>query len=443
MIELRLRQTDKNELYTRAAQEFSELENSSGFPDELSSYIAAQLVYGDWANSLTTPVASEEFVFPSTRKRAPEPSASRQRRMKESMILTYLEEIVLFFQREKLDDLLRQIREELEQSRRQNETYPSRNDSVKTRSFEERKEYLLESIKNSSDFDHWLAERFIDGIDAIPDKFFHSGREAVIPLSQMKTNFLLPLMQAIDLNKEPDYEERHQINHGYCLQQSFAGMSTGESHYVDFFGALYSIIRKYAYRENAHFLILLDEPDSRFHPEWSRQFISNLNRLLNPSDDDTSETAKVFRKYRYQVVVTSHSPMLMSDVPREHIHCLRREKNEAIEVTDSPYGFMSSINDMLIDSFFTESVFGAFALEYTNKWIREIDDMERSLAKLSNSELNLEKVESMERECAHAREQLSIIQDGVIFQSLDRRLNRIERKVALQRKRLEDERRRE
>lgn len=54
-------------------------------------------------------------------------------------------------------------------------------------------------------------------------------------------------------------------------------------------------------------LILLDEPDSGFHPKMSQEFIYNLNAYLEWLGGEFN--------VNFQVVITTHSPFMLSDLP--------------------------------------------------------------------------------------------------------------------------------
>ena len=62
---------------------------------------------------------------------------------------------------------------------------------------------------------------------------------------------------------------------------------------------------------------------------------------------------------------------------KESIHCLRRDKDGSISIRPSDYGLMSNLNDLITDSFFADSIFGAYAEQYANTLIADISETER------------------------------------------------------------------
>lgn len=218
-------------------------------------------------------------------------------------------------------------------------------------------------------------------------------------------------MEALDDDQE---DEEHEINHRYYIRVSFVGLSTGEAQYLDLFASLYNAIRRWQYKRGRTCILLLDEPDHRFHPEWSRNLIANLAESLKSED--------FFRQYDYQIIISTHSPLLLSDVPREHIHCLQRdEESGLIRVLDSDYGFMSNLNDLLVDSFFTDSVFGAFAEKYVNRLIGELNALE--------GEADNTNYDNLQESISELNRRLEIVEDKVIYGSLKQRINRLERRA--------------
>ena len=151
-------------------------------------------------------------------------------------------------------------------------------------------------------------------------------------------------------------------------------------------------------------MLLLDEPDCRFHPEWSRNFIQSLRELLN---------TKTFREYRYQIIISTHSPLLVSDAVKDSIHCLHRNDDNNVSVQSSNYGLMSNLSNLFTDTFFSQSVFGAFAEQYANTLIKDINT-----AIQNPNSVTEDQIEEM-------RNRTYLIEDTVIRKSLDIMLRRV------------------
>lgn len=173
------------------------------------------------------------------------------------------------------------------------------------------------------------------------------------------------------------YNSRFGQDYHEIMEMSFSNMSTGELKFIDLFADLYEIFNKdlgtEAGRgkiENQTMILLFDEPDSCLHPEWARQFIYALDSILN---------VKPFaeKSMNYQIILTTHSPIMLSDIPSEHIVCMARDKNDLnkINVRKADFGFASNIYDIMKSSFFMEKYFGEFASRF-------VDDLTSKCSKL-------------------------------------------------------------
>lgn len=192
-------------------------------------------------------------------------------------------------------------------------------------------------------------------------------------MSEETKEVLLAIVEQLDRL----YNSRFGQDYHEIMKTSLSDMSTGELRFIYFFADLYEIFNKdlgtEAGRgkiENQTMILLFDEPDSCLHPEWARQFVYALNSILNvnPFAD---------KSINYQIILTTHSPIMLSDIPSEHIICMARDKNDLkkINVRKADFGFASNIYDIMKSSFFMEKYFGEFASRF-------VDDLTSKCSKL-------------------------------------------------------------
>ncbi|AGF57445.1 energy-coupling factor transporter ATP-binding protein EcfA2 [Clostridium saccharoperbutylacetonicum] len=168
-----------------------------------------------------------------------------------------------------------------------------------------------------------------------------------------------------DINKQNDLYNYVDI--------FFSNLSNGEIDFINGFSNLYTAldIEKYNKRFKSA-LIILDEPDESFHPEWSRKYIYYLIEFLNK--------ASKIKNLKYQIIISTHSPFMISDVPKEFIICLKVEQNENGEIerktVKANFGLMSNFYDIIRDDFFISSPIGEFANKIFKQIINKIDIME-------------------------------------------------------------------
>lgn len=98
-------------------------------------------------------------------------------------------------------------------------------------------------------------------------------------------------------------------------------------------------------------ILLIDEVDLYVHPEWQRQLVHVLCKSV----------ASIFEYYDVQIILTTHSPFVLSDIPSENIIYLKlKDDRFHIEPTNMKT-FGSNIYLLLKNSFFMNSTMGEFS----------------------------------------------------------------------------------
>ena len=102
-------------------------------------------------------------------------------------------------------------------------------------------------------------------------------------------------------------------------------------------------------------IILLDEPDLQLHPEWQQKFIDMLLHLL----------WLYFPKVNFQIIITTHSPILLSDIPKSNVIFIDKNPDGSSTVCDEvnlKETFAANIHSLYNNSFFLEGIpIGHFA----------------------------------------------------------------------------------
>lgn len=129
-------------------------------------------------------------------------------------------------------------------------------------------------------------------------------------------------------------------------------MSSGEMSFLTFFARLYHFVGKVQECENV--VVFLDEVETTLHPEWQRCLVEYCIRFF-----------EVFLPYRkYQLVFASHSPMLLSDIPKGNVCCLFKDRKGRCSVRsiEADNTFAANIYDLFDSSYFlTGGPLGGFA----------------------------------------------------------------------------------
>jgi len=109
-------------------------------------------------------------------------------------------------------------------------------------------------------------------------------------------------------------------------------------------------------------LLLLDEPDLALHPNWQKKYMKKLINLLS-----------IFHTKRFHIIVTSHSPFILSDLPKENVIFLEKGK-QVYPFEEGKQTFGANIHTLLSHGFFMKEGFmGEFAKEKIDKSIKYLN----------------------------------------------------------------------
>lgn len=250
------------------------------------------------------------------------------------------------------------------------------------------------------DKDKVVTADLIDLLEQIPDEFFPEWEENNrIALNYVNLSFSI----------RNDYSEALYnllLRYSEYLSFSYYGISAGEKEILDVFSGVFSHVNIFEEdnrvdeRTN---IILMDEPDKGLHPEMSRRLISWLVKVFNNIKDTRN---------KYQFIISTHSPFLVSDIPIPYIHCLEYRKKDKFwitEINNASFGLLNSIPDLMKKTFFMESPFGEYGNQYFISLVKEINELQT----ISDTEkLRL------------IKQKISIVNDQVLYKYLTKTLEK-------------------
>lgn len=124
-----------------------------------------------------------------------------------------------------------------------------------------------------------------------------------------------------------------------------------------------------------NFILLIDEPETKLHPELARIFLKSLIDFLQQYKD------KIF-----QIILTSHSPYLISDIPRENIVTIKREDSMSKVKGMDVSTFAQNIHTLSKEAFFMEATMGAYSI-YKVQQINSLLDSNEQLTEQQLDEI--------------------------------------------------------
>lgn len=166
------------------------------------------------------------------------------------------------------------------------------------------------------------------------------------------------------------------IYYGHDIHSTSCTLSSGEQACLNLFSRLYDAVELKSLQDGAREapqLLLFDEAEIGFHPQWQKRYVSMILDFVG------SLMAAVGTKY--QIIITSHSPLLLSDIPNCCSNFLRiidgktvNERKGQIET------FASNVFESYRNAFFLEDgIIGHFALAYIKKLEDRLEDVNDEL----------------------------------------------------------------
>lgn len=172
-------------------------------------------------------------------------------------------------------------------------------------------------------------------------------------------------------------------------------LSSGEKTILDFYARFYYVREKIKQLDDQPQLlyILIDEGEVGLHPQWQKEYIDKLITFL----------PICFPEQKLQIILTTHSPLILSDIPKNNVVFLKkwqeerdREKHPEAIIEEgncfvvpqkhTPQTFGANIHTLLANSFFLDSTMGSFAEEKIRDLVSEIKVINQK-----TSDLNEEK----------------------------------------------------
>ncbi|MDE7416913.1 MAG: AAA family ATPase, partial [Lachnospiraceae bacterium] len=189
---------------------------------------------------------------------------------------------------------------------------------------------------------------------------------------------------------------------------------------------IYNEWEKAEYVKCDNIILLADEADLTYHPEWQREFISLL-------------TAFLVRVYpptcckNIQIILSTHSPVLLGDVPQQNVVYLRKDENEhGTKVDDSVQleTFGQNILLLLQHSFFLENgTMGKFAYNKINSIFEELSKLEDNVDKALKNGDNEKRDNQFVNILGMYRQYVDLIGERIIRQKLISKIQHINDKL--------------
>lgn len=247
----------------------------------------------------------------------------------------------------------------------------------------------VEYIKRVTDFVDWLKKN-----EAIIKKFEKGFLNTlIIPINEETKSFIKGLT-----------DQYSKMNFEFPFYDFSFHISTGEYYFLELFSNLYSMINKdinvYDYSKldvgKKNVLLIFDEVEISMHPKWQRMFVKWLT--------DFCESG--FRNISVKIIIITHSPILLSDIPANSILYVTKKEGEIHYTSGRNNTFGCNIHSLYLNSFFLDGTMGKFAED-------KINDIANVLLQESTAEINYKEKEK----------EIEYIGEGIIKKKLKETLS--------------------
>lgn len=160
------------------------------------------------------------------------------------------------------------------------------------------------------------------------------------------------------------------------IKASWRNISSGELAYLNLFSRLHHGYSSFYNEKNISnsiairdVFLILDEGDLTMHPNWQKKYLSIIIEFLN-----------IYDTVKFQILLITHSPIMLSDLPKQNIIFLEKgsdKKTKVINPSDRDQTFGANIYSLYKDSFFMKDGFmGEFASSKINGLFKKIEGLD-------------------------------------------------------------------
>ena len=174
-------------------------------------------------------------------------------------------------------------------------------------------------------------------------------------------------------------------------------------------------------------VILIDEADLSYHPEWQRSFIALLTAFLSKLYKDPYYEGAEEGCKNIQIILTTHSPLILGDFPMASVIYLTKA-NGAVQIEESesinPFG--QNLYTILKDGFYLKRTMGELAHLKLNEVIKGLhcirntmDEYESPSDEDEHVSDMLEKLEKLKR----YQKTICHLPDGIIREKIQQEID--------------------
>lgn len=156
----------------------------------------------------------------------------------------------------------------------------------------------------------------------------------------------------------------NKTNFSYPYLTFDFGLSTGEFNFLNIFANIHKALSTnnntvMGDEKCTNVLLYFDEADLSLHPKWQQKYVDWITRFASSCVD----------KCKLQIMIATHSPIMLSDIPKDNVLYLQDNKiTSHLNLEKNIRTFGNNIHTLFLNSFFLkdEGTMGTFAEKKIN-----------------------------------------------------------------------------
>lgn len=294
--------------------------------------------------------------------------------------------------------------------------------------------FFIPHLKGYNKFINYIDNMVEFSDDPFTFAMFKLNGNFTIPT--IRNNYIVKTDIVTDI--EEFFDEYRKVAEFHSFINFSWGLSSGEMSLLNIFSRLYSKIKKkelhnkkYKYylpeevcdkRTENKVVLLLDEIELNLHPEWQRNLINELLKFVKFA----------FNGSFIQIIMTTHSPIMLSDIPSQNVLYLTKDEKIG-NISDHSETFGANIYKLYNEAFFMDKgAIGAYAQDRLSTLLDKIKnyaneeqkDIERQIDLIGDSFLK-RKFES--EFMKHLSIQNQIMEHKRIIAELEQKVAKVEK----------------
>lgn len=126
-------------------------------------------------------------------------------------------------------------------------------------------------------------------------------------------------------------------------------------------------------------------------------------------------------KTRLEVIITTHSPIILSDLANDDIIYLNNNGMDKSYNNEKTLG--QNIYKLFLNSFYLDNTQGEFSIHFIEKIIKELNEIETSIKKQKNIENN--KIKELKEKIEEIGKNIELIGENIIRNALEEKIEEI------------------